>query len=291
MNQHRIPQDISSYEFRLVGNMTLRQFMKMGLGVLLAVMFYTSNLAFLWRFLGVLFSVVAGFAFAFIPINERPLEQWVFAYLTSIYSPTIYIWHRDGAGIDIVPFVKQARQARFFKKVVVKDKAPKIDEFVKSLPQQATGQQSLGVSGLSTEKQKETAPSSAQGQGLSWDQLVGFWEKSKSGKEKTKEAEFLGPSLPAAPITPDLVNGLVVDGDGNEVPGAIVEIQDIDGNPARAMRTNGLGQFQTATPLPKGDYLIVVEKEPFRFDIVKLGAEGKIIPPIKIQARKERADG
>ncbi len=98
--------------------------------------------------------------------------------------------------------------------------------------------------------------------------------------------EYLKMSLPAAPTTPNIINGLVMDAEGKTMEGAIVEIQDTEGNPIRAMRTNSLGQFQTATPLPNGQYLVLVEKEPFAFAIIKIQAEGKIIAPLQIQAKK-----
>jgi len=125
---------------------------------------------------------------------------------------------------------------------------------------------------------------------LSMDQLMGLWDDDSLGSKQTKEAEFLEAKMPATPTTPNLVSGLVVDEDDNEVEGAIAEIQDIAGNPVRAMRTNGLGQFQTATPLSQGDYLIVVEKEPYRFDIIKLAIEGKIVSPLKIKAQRSLAN-
>ncbi len=91
-------------------------------------------------------------------------------------------------------------------------------------------------------------------------------------------------------MIPNIVNGVVLDDQGKIVEGAIVEIQNQEGNPIRAMRTNPLGQFQTATPLPNGYYLVLVEKEPYQFDIIKIEAGGKIIPPLKISAKKPLLD-
>jgi hypothetical protein len=66
------------------------------------------------------------------------------------------------------------------------------------------------------------------------------------------------------------------------VEGAIVEIQDKDGNPNRVLKTNSLGQFRTSTQLTGGEYLIVTEKENMTFDRVRLVLSGQIVPPVKI---------
>jgi len=90
--QHPVPQHISSYQFRLVGDMTIKQFLELAAGAGIALLFYASPLpAFLkWPFIA--FFALAGAALAFLPIQDRPLEQWVGAFFRSIYSPTILYW-------------------------------------------------------------------------------------------------------------------------------------------------------------------------------------------------------
>ena len=46
MEQHPIPQQISSYEFKLVGEMTLKQFLKAAGGVVLALLINSSKIVF-----------------------------------------------------------------------------------------------------------------------------------------------------------------------------------------------------------------------------------------------------
>lgn len=90
--QHPVPQHISSYQFRLVGDMTIKQFLELAAGAGISLLFYASPLpAFLkWPF--IIFFALAGAALAFLPIQDRPLEQWVSAFFRSIYSPTILYW-------------------------------------------------------------------------------------------------------------------------------------------------------------------------------------------------------
>ena len=46
MEQHPIPQQISSYEFKLVGEMTLKQFAKAAGGIIIALVINSAPLVF-----------------------------------------------------------------------------------------------------------------------------------------------------------------------------------------------------------------------------------------------------
>lgn len=94
MEQHPIPQNISSYQFRLVGDMTLKQFFQLAGGFLVGLIFYSSPLIGIIKWPFAILSVILGAAMAFVPLEERPLERWILAFFKAIYSPTIFRWKR-----------------------------------------------------------------------------------------------------------------------------------------------------------------------------------------------------
>ncbi|MFH1244552.1 MAG: PrgI family protein [bacterium] len=95
MQQHPVPQNVTQYQFRLVGDMTLKQFLELMGGVLLAYLFYASNLIFLFKWPLAILSIFLGFALAFLPIEDRPLDQWIINLLHAIYKPTRFIWKKS----------------------------------------------------------------------------------------------------------------------------------------------------------------------------------------------------
>jgi hypothetical protein len=95
--QHAIPQQISSYQFRLVGDMTLKQFFQLAGGALVSLLFYASKLPPLIKWPFVIFFALLGVALAFLPFQERPLEKWIIAFFRSIYSPTLFYWQQAQA--------------------------------------------------------------------------------------------------------------------------------------------------------------------------------------------------
>lgn len=103
MEQHPVPRNISSFEFHLIGDMTLRQFGYLAGGALIGYLTYRLspfpqiiNIP-----LGAAFGLV-GTAFAFFPIQERPLDRWFVAFIRSIFSPTQYLWQKDETVPDIL---------------------------------------------------------------------------------------------------------------------------------------------------------------------------------------------
>lgn len=94
MEQHPIPQQISSYQFKLVGDMTLKQFFQVAGGVVISLIFYSTPLHPIIKWPLILFFAGLGAAMAFLPFQERPLEKWIIAFFRSIYSPTLYTWKK-----------------------------------------------------------------------------------------------------------------------------------------------------------------------------------------------------
>src|SRR3989339_632399 len=95
IQQHPLPQDISSYRFRLIGDMTIKQFGMLAAGIILAVVFYSSPIPFFFKYPLSFVFLILGIGSAFVPIHGRPLDQWIIAFIKSIYSPTQYTWKQS----------------------------------------------------------------------------------------------------------------------------------------------------------------------------------------------------
>lgn len=90
--EHPIPQQISSYQFRLVGDMTIKQFFQVAGGALIAILIYSSGLPAYFKWPLIVISFLIGIAFAFFPLEDRPLPKWIYLFIKSIYSPTVFVW-------------------------------------------------------------------------------------------------------------------------------------------------------------------------------------------------------
>ena len=424
MEQHPVPQDIKSFQFKLIGDMTLRQFAFLGGGLVVAYLAFVLPLHPLLKWPTIFLSSLFGIGCAFFPINERPLDQWVIAFLKAIFGPTQRV------------FLKSNQLPVFLQPTLKPKKAPppvpeitedreKLKQYLASLPKKteealadeekkflstiqtilAPGEETaaqktieekaprpslaageilitkpvLKVTDLVTAKPKHiptlggarvrklgkpqpgTTPSEipitpatpppppreiftkteevtkmAKEEVTKAKRIEEYQrevEKLKAEKERLlKEAEqrreetrkareaiakitkkqpeeipseeeptplptppeespipTAGPIkklvLPKITDQANIINGVIADREGNLLEGVIIVVKDQDGTPVRALKTNPLGQFATATALTNGVYSIEAEKEGYQFDIIYQEAKGGVIPPLEIRAK------
>jgi hypothetical protein len=268
--------------------MTLKQFLKLAGGLILAFVIYHSNLVFLIKWPLVIGISSLGAALAFLPVNEQPLEKWIFTFFHSVYSPTIYIWQKQLHKFDFED--RQFQQEPSTPKVSdTEEKEPKLEEFLATLDEkeevkdQKTELETKKEKSEVEEKPKKVTPPQPKEE-LDFD-------FSPQKLEATAEAKFGEIPRPQTPSTPNKIIGMVFTQEGKLIENAIIEIQDKSGHAVRALRTNKLGQFETATPLSSGEYLVTVEKEGYDFDILKLEAKGEVIEPLIIKAKNGNGNG
>lgn len=95
MREHPVPQNITTYQFRLIGNMTVKQFLVLLAGGAGGFLFYSTNLLPIIKWPLVLLSVFIGILMAFVPFEDRTLDQWLVNFIKAIYKPTKFYWSRE----------------------------------------------------------------------------------------------------------------------------------------------------------------------------------------------------
>ena len=309
MEQHPVPQHIASYEFRLVGDMTIKQFGWLSAGVALALVFYALPIPSFFKWPLVLFCGFTGAAFAFMPFEERPLSAWCLAFYRAVVSPTQFLWQKKAIQPQI--FAPIHRTEPLTKTPFVPTDKNQLGEYLRTLP----GNESKSLLDQKEEKflqQIATNPlPSAQAQVTKAPIQVDI-KKRLDALEVPNEriAQFRKPGpiilpeapgrpkkpsytakispnlpIPTTPTRPNILVGMLLDNQGSLIEGAILEVRNSKGMPVRALKTNKLGQFMIATPLENDTYEIETEKEGLEFDIIKIEVKGEIIPPIEIRAK------
>lgn len=334
MEQHQVPQHIASYEFRLVGDMTLKQFLQVAGGAGVALIFYASGLPGIIKWPAILISGLIGAAFAFLPLEDRPLSIWIIAFFRSIYSPTLY---KKAASLPQEIFAPEAQEVKLSEVAIATPlgeeaaqnylnslpREPEIKELEKKeenflirilslvprptqvlkpteqigtepprprivVEEQKPEIQAPPAIPVATPPKVEPPPPQNPHPVLPIERMYTPWGTfSPSTPSPTplpsKQAHFTQTAAP--PIIPqgfNVVVGQVVDEQGNPIESAILEIRDEAGRPVRALRTNKVGHFLTATPLLSGNYQIITEKDGFDFDPIGLTAAGQTIAPVEI---------
>ncbi len=113
--------------------------------------------------------------------------------------------------------------------------------------------------------------------------------ESSSVSSVTPQAS-LKAGFPSLPDTPNVVMGIIKDPRGRIIPNILVEIMDPQGIPVRAFKTNALGQFAAATPLPNGEYNVLLEdpRKQNEFEQIHIVLDGNIFEPLEIISVDQR---
>jgi hypothetical protein len=109
MEQHPIPQNVTTFQFRLIGDMTIKQFGYLAGGAMIGYIIYRMPFpTFIGLPAGIL-TFLLGFGFAFVPVEERPMDIWFLSFIKSIYNPTLYVWQREKLNLE-PPAIKATTQ-------------------------------------------------------------------------------------------------------------------------------------------------------------------------------------
>lgn len=343
MEEHPIPQNVTDFEFHLVGDMSLKQFGYLAAGLtsayIIFVVFGKSAPFVSYPVVAIL--AITGAAFAFLPIGQRPLDHWLAAFLKAIFQPTqrsfksdlirvedpffkkrlaIYIGlltQPEGLIPNLPPPVSQpvsrppTPQAIPKTPVKAEEKLPPSSDELKKTVDLAKEAQTLQDKILETEKRLSQIKSSAAIQGadpktfaqkfqdvLNELQKLNQEAQDVSGKlatlsktplpKPTITTSVKARTIPTLTLTSveNIINGIVTDSLGNYIEGAIVVAHDKKGLPVRALKSNKLGQFIAATPLPPGTYTLTIEKDTLLFDATEVELSGTVLKPVMISAKK-----
>lgn len=315
VQQHPIPQNVTQYQFRLVGDMTLKQFLQLAAGAVLAVISYSLPIPILFKWPLVVFFAGLGAALAFLPVQGRPLSQWIIAFFKSIYSPTIYTW-------------KKTKPSQPKTKSESKPKAkpkPKTTQKAQPTPPQPTTKAKLTTDSPPPKPPKTPQPASISLKDKRLPQSSPPQPQTKpEPKPKSSQAQTpldaspvgsdkyptgapgyptgatnsksIPPSsstpfssnlpIPHPPQEPNTIVGMTLTPQGKILENTLIEILK-NNITARATKSNKLGQFRFIKPLQNGQYQITAEHDQYSFSSYNLKIEGKILPPIKLQAGKK----
>lgn len=385
MEQHPIPQDVTGFQFKLIGDMTVKQFAYLAGGVVLAWIIFSLPLFWLIKYPLVFLFGMLGVALAFIPVEGRPFDIMLTNFLKALITPNQYIFQKMGHPLFptvVVPKKtvvqsKEKQEAHHqseqklqkYLSGIHTDSKNALDEkemrFLGTLPLQtgtpraqpiqqtpyivpqmpsppppqpddvpnealekeaAVLQQELAVAKVEeaqavqkaapnsmaahekvVQLEKELSDILGQKEKLQ-SQIVTLKKELAAQKQQVftpgaatpkqvsqnvrviAQGQGKAAGLPIAPEAPNLLTGIIKDPRGNTIPNILIEVKDKDGNPVRAFKTNGLGQFAAATQLSDGVYTITFEDPSGKnkFDAVEISVTGVIISPLEIISVDER---
>lgn len=288
MENHPIPQDVTGFQFKLLGNMTIKQFAYLAVGIVFAWVLLQLPVNILIKFPFCAFSAAFGAGLAFLPVGGRPMDSMIGNYIKALIRPTQLIYEKTGGQIyfpNNAAFPPTKSVARYNNDLnpLPKDKLKTYLESLSIQPKNAADEKEddflMSISGLAAKPslyQESAAPSPNLAQtNFRPNPVPPTAQPLTSLNKKTNILNI--------PDSPNLITGVTKDPRGNALSNILVEIRDKDNNPIRAFKTNEFGKFASATPLVNGTYVIEFEdpKGQNKFEKITADVAGQIIMPIE----------
>lgn len=347
MENHPIPQDITGFKFKLIGSITIKQFLYLLAGGALALIIYllpggiALKLPFMLTFFGI------GASLAFLPIEGRPMDTMLVNFIRALPSENQYIYKKRGVNFAHYAFLQppqpaaktkegaetkndsdtkralllnqlrahydrpDEKEAVFLKNIKgyfdtekvnnirVTDLTPKADELQKNMteenletPLQETAQPPTVIAQVATEPEPAisvVAPEAPAPQENAAVEQITPVDTNNNARTVIPESQIRA-GFPTLPDIPNVILGIVKDPRGRVLPNILVEVIDQNNIPVRAFKTNALGQFASATPLPAGTYKIFFDdaQKVHEFEATEITLTNQIFNPLEIFSIDQR---
>lgn len=330
MENHPIPQDVTNFQFKLIGNMTVKQFAYLATGTVLAILLLQIPVNILIKFPFSAFFAFLGIGLAYFPIGGRPMDSMIGYYIKALIRPTVFVYDREDTDYAAVSAKTPTGAAKNLEQLTsdlglipkdkLKDYLKTFDPKSKDKADEKENNFLMSISGIATTSVPIHPPGTASKLDLGQanfqiDIQPEFQinpaksannpanypaaapadiQKSQPSEQATAIPASTEPAktAPSAPAFPNLITGLTTDARGNALSNILVEVRDKDNNPIRAFKTDVAGRFASATPILSGDYTIVFEdpKAQNKFKNISIGVTGQIISPIEAISVDEREE-
>lgn len=111
MENHPIPQNVTGFQFKLIGDMTIKQFVYLATGVVSGWLFFLLPIATFIRLPVSIFFILAGISLAFIPLTGRSIDVMIANFIKSLFGPTQYVYRKTEASSTIHVISPSSRMA------------------------------------------------------------------------------------------------------------------------------------------------------------------------------------
>jgi len=269
---HPIPRQITTLEFKLIGFLTLKQFIYL---VIFIPMGYLTFVLFPIPLVNILFGILVGAigpALAFVPINDRPLEIWIRNLIKRLTSPTQYFYK------------KQNQPLYFLQDLFFVDDPHRVMTHIQSqkMLNQYLAQKKQSQNQISNKKKQQINQLLSSPPSL----LLIKKQKSvaKSSFSNVINTPIPNPSLSKKPF----LTGVVKNNKMIPLSGILIYVKDQNGKALRLLKTNPYGIFATFNPLPEGEYFFEL-KDPqgsYFFDTMKLKVDSENKKPLEFFSKE-----
>lgn len=279
MEQHPIPRQITTFEFKLIGFLTLRQFLYLLVAFPLAFVIFKVLPIPIFNIIFAVFTAGFGLGLAFVPINERPLDVWIRNLVKRLTSPTQYTYKKQHSPIE------------FLRNLVFSSDPHRVLAHVDSQEKLANYLSKSSKNAAPSDEKRKTVES------LLKNPASLFIPKPT----QPAPVSFVTPTPAPPPPTPSSVVGFTSSSEKKPfftgiiknhklipLPGVLIYVRNEKGEVVRLLKTNPHGVFATFNALPAGVYNFEVKdlKDAYFFDTMNISIAETNPKPLEFYSKE-----
>ena len=273
MEQHAIPRQITTFEFKLIGFFTIKQFLYLVVGAgfgLLAYFLIPAVSLVNFAVGGSVFGVFA--AFALVKYNERSMDIWIKNLAKRLTSPSQYFFHKINPSPDFLKDVKIYLDPSLAASHI--DARKKLNSYVGSPQENKVDTHRQIVSQL-INKVPVTKPSQPNQKNQSTVNNV---------STNTSPATTRTPEESSSERKKPFIVGVVKTKKEIPIPSIMIYVKSCEGKMVRILKTNSRGVFATFHPLADGEYSLEAKDlaGKYFFDTINFTAQETTTTPFNI---------
>ncbi len=261
MEPHPVPRQITTFEFKLIGFMTLKEFAYMIVFAGLATITYFLTPGELFKYIGAAIVFAIGIFLAFYKYNERSVDVWIRNLVLKMFSSSQYYYHKKNdppsfleniiydKNIAVLHADAQKKLTSYLGKV---EKAPVVGTKVEMAP--PTPVDTVETEPVQTPTPIDTSP-------------------------PEPVVETLVSEHPA-------LSGIVKNGKDLPIPNILVYVKNKEGQVARILKTDNHGVFSTTKPLGSDQIILEPKDSANRFFFDTLNINPGAGTPLVIRSRE-----
>lgn len=92
---HKIPQNVTQYEGRIIGSFTAKQFIFLAIGAIAAFLLFNSPLPNLWKIIAIVVVLFISVLLSIVRVQGRTTDEWIAHFLRAVKYPTQRVWRKD----------------------------------------------------------------------------------------------------------------------------------------------------------------------------------------------------
>ena len=280
MEQHAVPRQITTFEFKLIGFFTIKQFIYLLLftGITLVVYYLIPVPVMNFLFAGMVAAL--GLGLTFYKHNERPLDVWIKNLFLSLLAPSQYYFHKDNPVPDFLKDLYLTLNPAFVQSHI--DASQKLQNYIGPQLDPSEAQQKQIITSLIHSAQTYT-PVASDGHAL----ISETPQQALSSAPITPTNQIEQPKKAPDKKSPFL-SGIIKNSKNDPLPDVMIYLNSEAGQTVRILKTNHNGIFATFHPLEKGAYSLNPKDlgAKYFFDTMNLTVDESPIQPIDIYSKE-----